>query len=80
MSHISKATTLSFHLSVNSSQKTLYYSEKQLKDIKILLTFNITFKKIIFNQSILISYRTTTMQFSKMQNEIYGSLVTIQYN
>ena len=56
------------------------YSEKQLKDIKILLTFSITFKKIIFNQNIIISYRTSTVQFSKMQNEIYGSLVTIQYN
>ena len=40
----------------------------------------ITIEKIIFKHSSFISDRTTTMQFTKMQNEIYGSLVTIQYH
>ena len=55
------------------------YKEKQLKDIKILLDF-ITFYKIISNQSSFVSNRTTIMQCSKIQNEIYRSLVTIQYH
>ena len=53
------------------------YSEKQLKDIKILLT--ITFGNIIFKQIIFVIDRIITMQFTKMQIEIRGSLVTIQY-
>ena len=54
------------------------YSEKQLKDIKILLT--ITVEKMISIQGICIYDRTTNMQFSRMQNKIYGSLVMIQYH
>ena len=60
--------------------KTLLYSDKQLKDIKLLLTNNIQFKKINSKQSVFVSDRTTNMQFSKMQNKIYGPLVTIQYH
>ena len=42
---------------------------------------NIIFDKIFFKQSIFISDRSTlNMQFSKMQNKIYGSLITIQCN
>ena len=51
--------------------------EKQLKDIKILFDY-ITFEKIISKQIIFVFDRTTDMQFRKMQNKIYGSLVTIQ--
>ena len=40
----------------------------------------IAFEKIIFKQSNFISNRTITMQLSKMQNEIYGSLITLQYH
>ena len=40
----------------------------------------ITFGNIIFKQSKFVSERTITMQFTKLQNEIYGSLVTIQYH
>ena len=36
-----------------------------MKDVKILLTIDITFEKIISKQSICISDRTTNMQFSK---------------
>ena len=52
------------------------YEEKQLKDIKILL---FTFEKIISNQSMFVSDRTTNMQVSKMKNKVYWSFVTIQY-
>ena len=34
---------------------------------------------INFKQSNFVSDKTTTMQFRKMQNEIYGSFVTIRY-
>ena len=54
------------------------YSEKQLKDIKLLLTL-ITFWNIIFKQIIFVIDRIITMRFTKMQIEIHGSLVTIQY-
>ena len=40
----------------------------------------ITFGNIIFKQSNFVSDRTITMQFTKMQNEIYGPLVTIPYH
>ena len=57
------------------SEYTLYiiYSEKQLKDY-------ITVEKIISIQGIFVSERATNMQFSRMQNKIYGSMVTIQYH
>ena len=35
---------------------------------------------MISKQNIFVSDRTTNVQFSKMQNKIYGSLVTIQYH
>ena len=41
---------------------------------------NMIFDKIIFKQSIFVSDRTNNIQFSKMQNEIYGPLITIQYH
>ena len=34
----------------------------------------------MFKESNFVSDRTVTMQFTKMQNEIYGSLLTIQYH
>ena len=40
----------------------------------------IAFETTIFKQSNFKSDRTTTFQFSKMQNEIYGPLATIQYH
>ena len=40
----------------------------------------ITFQKIISIRSIFVSDRTSYISFSKMQIEIYGSLVTIQYH
>ena len=40
----------------------------------------ITVEKIISIQGIFVSDRTTNMQFSRMQNKIHGSLVTIQYH
>ena len=40
----------------------------------------ITFEKIISKQSFFVSDRTTNMHFSKMQNKINGSVVTIQYH
>ena len=40
----------------------------------------ITVENIISIQGIFVSDRTTTMQFSRMQNKIYGSLVVIQYH
>ena len=40
----------------------------------------ITVEKIISIQGIFVSDRTTNMPFSRMQNKIYGSLVTIQYH
>ena len=40
----------------------------------------ITVEKIISMQGIFVSDRTTNMQFSRMQNKIYGSLVAIQYH
>ena len=50
-----------------------------MKDIKILLIlFHLKKRKI--NQSTFAPDRTTNMQFRKMQNEIYGSFVTIQYH
>ena len=39
-----------------------------------------TFEKIISKQDILVSNRNTILQFSKMQNQIYGSLATIPYH
>ena len=39
----------------------------------------ITFGNIIFKQIIFVIDRIITMQFTKMQIEIHGSLVTIQY-
>ena len=54
------------------------YSEKQLRDIRILFYF-ITFGNIIFKQNIFVIDRIITMQFTKMQIKIHGSLVTIQY-
>ena len=54
------------------------YSEKQLKDIKNSFDF-ITFGNMIFKQIITVIDRIITMQFPKMQIEIHGSLVTIQY-
>ena len=39
-----------------------------------------TFEKIIAKQSIFVFDRTINLQFSKVQNEMYGSLVTIQYH
>ena len=41
---------------------------------------NIIFDKIIFKQSIFVSDRTNNIQFSKMQNEIYRPMITIQYH
>ena len=38
----------------------------------------IAFEKIISKQSIIVSDRTANMQFTKMQNKIYCSFVTIQ--
>ena len=55
------------------------YSEKQLKDILVLFNY-ITFEKTISNESIFLSDRTTNMQCSRMQNKIYGSVVTLQYH
>ena len=40
----------------------------------------ITFEKIISKHIIFVSDRTTNMKFSKMQNKIYGSLVSMQYH
>ena len=42
----------------------------------------ITFEKMIAKQkqSIFLFDRKTNLQFRKMQNEIYGSLITIQYH
>ena len=54
------------------------YTEKQLKDIKFFFDY-IAFGNIIFKQSKFVSDRTITLLLTKMQNEIYGSLVTIQY-
>ena len=54
------------------------YSEKQLKDVKIILTILLLRKK--YKQSIFVFDRTTNLQLSKMQSEIYESLVTIQYH
>ena len=42
------------------------YLEKQFKDIKFLFIL-LHLKKIILNQSIIVSDRTTNMQFIKMQ-------------
>ena len=39
-----------------------------------------TFGNKIFKQMIFVNDRTIIMQFTKMQIEIYGSLVTIQYH
>ena len=39
----------------------------------------ITFGNIIFKEIIFVIDRIITMQFTKMQIEIHGSLVTIQY-
>ena len=55
------------------------YSEKQFKDINILLT-NIIFEKIFSKHSIFISDRFTNMQLSNMQNKIYGPLSVIAPN
>ena len=41
---------------------------------------NIIFDKIFLKQNIFVSDRTTNMQFSKMQNKIYGPTVMIQYH
>ena len=38
----------------------------------------IKFEEIISDQRIFVSDRTTNMQFSTMQNAMYGALVTIQ--
>ena len=40
----------------------------------------LTVEKIIYIQGIFVSDRTINIQFSRMQNKIYGSLVTIQYH
>ena len=56
----------------------IIYSEKQLKDIKIVLTL-LTFWNIIFKENIFVIDRIITMQFTKVQIEIHGPLVTIQY-
>ena len=55
------------------------YSEKQLKDINILFFDIVTFGNIIFKQIIFVIDRIFTMQFTKMQIEIHGSLGTIHY-
>ena len=39
----------------------------------------ITFGNIVFKQIIFVIDRIITLQFTKMQIEIHGSLVTIQY-
>ena len=54
------------------------YSEKQLKNMKNYFDF-ITFGNIIFKQIIFVIDRIITMQFTKMQVEIHGSLFGIQY-
>ena len=59
-------------------EHSVVYSEKQLKDIKIVLTL-LTFWNIIFKENIFVIDRIITMQFTKVQIEIHGSLVTIQY-
>ena len=46
-----------------------------VKDIKNYFDF-IIFEKIISKQSNFVSDRTTNMQFSIMQNEIYGCSTT----
>ena len=55
----------------------IIYSEKQLKDIKIL--FTILHLRNNFQTEYFCIDRTTNLQFSKMQSEIYGSLVRKQY-
>ena len=40
----------------------------------------ITFEKTFSNKSMFVSDRTTNMQCSRIQNEIYGSVVTGQYH
>ena len=42
--------------------------------------YYITYEKLISKQSNFVSDRTTNMQFSKMENKMYGSLVTIHYH
>ena len=54
-------------------QLNYIYSDIQLKDMKSIFIVNL--KKRFF-----VSDRSTNMQLTKMQNEIYGSLVTIQYH
>ena len=41
---------------------------------------HITFRNIFCKQSKFVSDRTIALQFTKLQNEIHGSLVTIQYH
>ena len=65
---------MKFDICSNKHETGLAYSKNQLKNIKILLTL------LHLRQSIFVFDRTTNGQFSKMRNEIYGSLVTIQYH
>ena len=65
-------------ISVISSFATYIYSEKQLKDIKILLTFyhlGIQF----LNKLFLSLIKLPLCNSPKLKIEIHGSLVTIQY-
>ena len=41
---------------------------------------SITFEKIISIQGVFVYDKTRNMQFRRMQNKVYGSLVTIQYH
>ena len=55
----------------------IIYSEKQSKDVKFLL--KILHLRNNFQTKYSVSDRNTSLQFSKINNKIYSSLVTIQY-
>ena len=57
----------------------MIFTQKKL--LKYIKKFDyITVEKIYSVQGIFVSDGTTNMQFSRMQNKIYGSLVSIQYH
>ena len=56
------------------------YTQKKTIEGYLNYVDHITVKKIISIQCIFVSDRISKLQFSRMQDKIYGSLVTIQYH
>ena len=62
-----------------ASLGSLYAQKKTIEGYSDYFDYK-TFEKQNSKQSIIVSDRTANVQFSKLQNKIYRSVVTIQYH